>query len=363
MLSQFSKKELTLKICFDTIEILYETSIEYTELSAWRYIMKKELHKYVSESTGNESNICQICAVKNGEIVYSDNWHGFQTDSATNVMSVTKGIMALLVGIAVDRGFIVTTSQKVMDFFPDYTVKRGEKTIYDVTLEHLLTMTAPYKYRSEPWTKVCTSQDWTKAALDLLGGRSGITGKFKYATLGIQILAGIVENASGMKCIDFANKYLFAPLGIPEHKMHGDSSKEDQFDFLMNKKPRGNEWYSDPKGTVTAGWGLTLSAYDMAKIGCMLIGGGVFENLSIYTIYICNSFRVDFQRVYRFSSFLQLLFYSPQMSRSHNMYLAAECPLYILALDFVCSYCHRRDNLHLYCICNRELLHFSAVLT
>ncbi len=242
---------------------------------------KNELHKYVEESTGNESNICQICAVRNGEMVYSDNWHGFQIDSAVNVMSVTKGVMALLAGIAVDKGFIKSTDQKVLDFFPEYTVKRGEKTIYNVTLEHLLTMTAPYKYRSEPWTKVCTSDDWTKAALDLLGGRSGITGEFQYATLGIQILAGVIENASGMKCIDFANRYLFAPMGIPEHKIHGESSKEDQFDFLMNKNPRGNEWYSDPQNTVTAGWGLTLSAYDMAKIGWMLINGGVYHDKRI----------------------------------------------------------------------------------
>ena len=240
-----------------------------------------EFHKFVEESKGNESNICQICAIKDGEPVYSDNWHGFQFESAANVMSVTKGIMALLAGIAVDKGFISSTDRKVMDFFPDYTVKRGEKTIYDVTLEHLLTMTAPYKYRSEPWTKVCTSRDWTKAALDLLGGRSGITGKFKYATLGIQILAGVIENASGMKCIDFANEFLFAPLDIPEHSIHGDSSKDDQFDFLMNKNPRKPEWYSDPQGTVTAGWGLTISAYDMAKIGDMLINGGVYHDKRI----------------------------------------------------------------------------------
>ena len=132
-------------------------------------------------------------------------------------------------------------------------------------------MTAPYKYRSEPWTKVCTSDDRTKAALDLLGGKKGITGEFKYSTLGIQILAGVIENASGIKCIDFANRYLFDPLGIPEHHIHGASSKEDQFDYLMNKAPRKNEWYSDPQGTVTAGWGLCLSAKDMARIAHLLV--------------------------------------------------------------------------------------------
>lgn len=242
---------------------------------------RDEFHRYIQDSTGNESNICQICVIKDGEVVYSDSWRGFRTDSAANVNSVTKGIMAILTGIAIDKGMIGGTEQKVMDFFPEYEVKRGEKTIYSVTIEHLLTMTAPYKYRSEPWKKVCTSQDWTKAALDLLGGKKGITGEFRYATLGIQILAGIIESASGMKCIDLANEYLFRPLGIPEHRIHGDSSKEDQFDFLMSRLPRENEWYSDPQGSVTAGWGLTMSAQDMAQTGYMLINGGEYKGRRI----------------------------------------------------------------------------------
>ncbi len=235
---------------------------------------REDLHRFVSESRGNESNICQIYAVHDGEPAYEDCWHDFDVSDAVNVMSVTKSIISLLVGIAIDRGLIGGVDQKVLDFFPDYQVKRGEKTIYDVTLRHLLTMTAPYKYRSEPWTRVCTSDDWTKAALDLLGGRKGITGEFKYSTLGIQILAGVIENASGERCLDFANKTLFAPLGIPQHVPHGDSSKIDQLNYLMSKRPKKNEWYSDPKGTVTAGWGLCLSARDMAKIGELVLNNG-----------------------------------------------------------------------------------------
>jgi CubicO group peptidase (beta-lactamase class C family) len=194
-----------------------------------------------------------------------------------NVNSVTKGIVSLIAGIALDKGFIKNVDQKVMDFFPDYTVKRGEKTIYEVTIRHLLTMTAPYKGRSEPWKKVCTSQDWTLTTLDYLGGRKGITGEFRYATLGIQILVGIIERATGEKCIDFANKNLFDPLGLPGRIMHRDSSKEDQFDFFMNKNPRKPEWFSDPQGTVTAGWGMCMSAKDMAVIGELVCDGGVHE--------------------------------------------------------------------------------------
>lgn len=242
---------------------------------------KEQLHRYIAESSGNERNICQIYAIANGKTVYDDCWHGFKTEDAMNINSVTKGVMSLLAGVALDKGMIKSVDQKVLNFFPDYTVKRGEKTIYDVTVKHLLTMTAPYKYRSEPWTKVCTSNDWTITVLDFLGGRKGITGEFKYATLGIQILAGVIENASGMKCIDFANKYLFKPLGLSERISHGDSSKEDQFDFFMNKNPRKYEWYSDPQDTVTAGWGLCMSARDMAIIGAMVLNDGQYNGNKI----------------------------------------------------------------------------------
>lgn len=257
---------------------------------------KEEFHAYVSESKGNESNICQICAMRNGAAVYEDSWRGFAADDAVNVNSVTKGVMALLAGIAADKGFI-SVDDKVMDYFPDYQVKRGEKTIYDVTVRHLLTMTAPYKGKSEPWKKVCTSDDWTKAALDFLGGRSGITGEFRYATLGIQILAGIIERGSSENLIDFANKNLFIPLGIPEHTIHGDSSKEDQFDFFMNKGPRKNEWYSDPQDTVTAGWGLCASAKDLARIGDMVLNEGCFSGTRIVSSGWINSMLTPYQKL------------------------------------------------------------------
>ena len=242
---------------------------------------REQLHRFILQSTGNESNICQIFAIQDGKTVLDDCWHGFKSDDAMNVNSVTKGIVSLLAGIALDKGYIKSVEQKVMDFFPDYTVKRGEKTIYEVTVRHLLTMTAPYKGRSEPWKKVCTSEDWTLAILDNLGGRNGITGEFRYATLGIQILVGIIERATGEKCIDFANDNLFGPLGLPGRILHGDSSKEDQFDFFMNKNPRKPEWYSDPKGTVTAGWGMCMSARDMAVIGELVLNGGTHDGRRI----------------------------------------------------------------------------------
>ena len=278
---------------------------------------REQLHRFISESKGNESNICQIVVVKGEDTVYEDSWRGFKQEDAVNVNSVTKGVMAILAGIAFDMGAIRNIDEKVMTYFPDYQVKRGEKTIYDVTIRHLLTMTAPYKGKSEPWKKVCTSEDWTKAMLDHLGGRSGITGEFRYATFGIQILAGIIERATGEKCIDIANRKLFIPLGIPEHTIHGDSSKEDQFDFFMNKGPRKNEWYSDPQDAVTAGWGLCASARDLAKIGAMVLNDGKYNGKQIVSAGWIKQMITPYQKLGERFGFMEYgyLWYKPYTDR------------------------------------------------
>ncbi len=231
------------------------------------------LHTYVETNCGN---ICQIVALKNGQTVYEDYWHGFQPDDTLHVMSVTKSVVSLLVGIAMEQGLIKSVEQPVLDFFPDYQVKRGEKTIQEVTVRHLLTMTAPYKYRSEPWTKVCTSPDWTVAALDFLGGKAGITNTFRYSTLGIHILTGIIAKASGLQTVDFANRYLFEPLGIAAYENFEARTAEEHKEFMLSKAPKKRVWFADPQGVGTAGYGLCISARDMAKIGRLCLDGGLY---------------------------------------------------------------------------------------
>lgn len=239
---------------------------------------KKELHNYIAE---HQNNICGIAAMKEGKTVYSDYWHGFRPADTVHVMSVTKSIVSLLIGIAMDKGLISDVRQYVLDFFPAYKIKRGEKTIQQVTIEHLLTMTAPYKFRYEPWTKVCSSDDWTKAALDLLGGKAGITGAFKYSTLGIQILTGILAKVSDMKTVDFANRYLFGPLDMaPFHNFEAATAEEHKA-FTISKEPKKNIWFVDPLGVGAAGFGLCLSALDMAKIGQLCLDGGAYKGRRI----------------------------------------------------------------------------------
>lgn len=239
---------------------------------------KEELHNLIKEQ---QPNICQIAAIKNNEIVYSDTWNNYKITDNVHVASVTKSIISILIGIAIDKGLIESVNQKVLDFFPEYIIKRGEKTIGEVTLYNLLTMTAPYKYKSEPWTKVCTSEDWTKSILDLLGGRTGIIGEFKYSTLGIHILSTIMTKVSNMTTLEFANKYLFNPLGIKERKKFVVKNKDEHINFVTSKEPKENGWFCDNKGIVISGFGLCLSAEDLAKIGQMCLNKGKYNDKQI----------------------------------------------------------------------------------
>ncbi len=232
---------------------------------------RDELHRLIAQQ---QPNICQIVAIKDGEIVYQNNWNGYKNDDCTHIMSATKSIVALLVGIAIDRGEIRSVDDKVLDYFPDYRVKRGEKTIYDITIRHLLTMRAPYKGKGDPWSKVCSSENWTETSLDFLGGKKGLTDEFQYRTVCLHILSGILYQATKRKTVDYANQFLFAPLGIHPHTNYYAMSAEEHKQFTMGKLPKEHIWFADPHGLGTPGYGLCMSAEDMAKIGLLCLNKG-----------------------------------------------------------------------------------------
>jgi CubicO group peptidase (beta-lactamase class C family) len=229
--------------------------------------------------TQDYANIAGIVVLKDGDAVYESYFNDCTADTAIHVFSVTKSVVSILIGIAIDKGFIKSTSQKVLEFFPDYTLKRGEKTIQDVSIKTMLTMTAPYKYKSAPYTKYFTSDDWVKASLDLMGGKKPI-GEFRYTPIiGPDILSGILVKATGQSVLDFAKEHLFTPLGITVAANVTFADKEEQFAFYKAKGVSG--WVADPKGVNTAGWGLTLTAMDMAKIGQLYLNRGKWNGRQV----------------------------------------------------------------------------------
>jgi CubicO group peptidase (beta-lactamase class C family) len=234
------------------------------------------LEKLINSSYNNTAG---IIVLKNGKTLYENYFNEYTAAKAVHVASVTKSIFSALIGIAIEKGHIKSLDQKVLDFFPDYTVNRGEKTIQSVTIKNMLTMTATYKYKSEPYEKFFASDNWIKAALDLLGGK-GTAGQFMYsAIIGTHILSGILVKATGQSVFDFATENLFSPLEIHvEHNvvLH---TKEEQLAFFQDKNVSG--WVADQQGLNTAGWGLTLTPMDMAKIGQLYLDGGMWMGKQI----------------------------------------------------------------------------------
>ena len=65
----------------------------------------------------------------------------------------------------------------------------------------------------------------------------------------------------------------------------------------MNKGPRKNEWYSDPQGAVTAGWGLCASARDLARMGDMVLNEGRFNGSQIVSSDWISSMLTPYQKL------------------------------------------------------------------
>ena len=226
------------------------------------------------------ANTTGIVIIKDGIVSYEKYFKGCTAESRVHVYSVTKSVISILLGIALDKGYIKNIEEKVLDYFPEYKVKRGEKKIQNITLRDMLTMTAPYKYRLfAPYIKYFTSSDWVEFSLDLLGGR-GKVGTFRYAPLiGPDILSGILVRATGQSVLEFVAENLFEPLGIKVENNLLFESKEEQMAFNQSTDTSG--WAVDPTGIHAAGWGLTLTPMDMAKIGQLYLNGGMWEGKRI----------------------------------------------------------------------------------
>lgn len=236
----------------------------------------EELSRIVKEDYGNTVG---LIVKQDGRTLYENYFNGYSSENAVHVFSVTKSVFSALIGIAVGRGLIESVQCKVLDFFPDYELPAFEKTAQNITIENLLTMTAPYKYDTEPYELFFTSLHPIRDALDLLGGEKQI-GKFNYSAIGgTHILSGVLAKATGRPVLDFANENLFLPLGIHVPQSIFLRSREEHFAVMGDKNTVG--WAADPQGFNTASWGLFLKPADMVKIGLLYLSGGVWDGMQV----------------------------------------------------------------------------------
>ena len=219
------------------------------------------------------SSINGFVMVVRGQLVFEWYGNGFGPDDAHHVASVTKSVTSALIGIAIDHGYVKGVGQKVLDFFPEAPIRAHDVLKHEVTIEHLLTMTAGFQWRTgarayEPMLRrMWRSTDWVAFILDLpILARS--FGTFQYNSAASHLLSAILTQATDQCARAFANEHLFAPIGIAEVPA---SAPDDT----------GPQWPADPQGNSTGGWGLALRPRDMARFGLLYLNGGRWNGVSI----------------------------------------------------------------------------------
>lgn len=199
-----------------------------------------------------------LLVYQNDELLVEAYFEPFHVDSIHYQYSVTKSITAMLIGIALDEGFISDVDQKLLDFFPEYDdIQNLTERKKAITLHDVLTMrtgliwdewTYPYGDQRNDTYNLFGSHDMIKHMLDLpMNSEPGT--RFTYNSGATMLLSGIIANSTGMSTAAFAEAYLFSPLGIENWQWD-----QGLYDDLTN-----------------TGWGLHLRPLDMLKIGRLFL--------------------------------------------------------------------------------------------
>ena len=191
----------------------------------------KELFDRVLNET--YKNIHSVLLVKNGKLVVEEYFprrydegqeQALQRVTIHGQYSVTKSVNAILIGIAIDQQLIRSVEEKISAFFSEYADIFAESAKDTLRLKHFLSMTAlawdewtyPFTDTRNDHVRLNLSTDPLRYALTKpLVGPPGTT--FTYNS-GMAITLGeIIYKASGLRADKFAERYLFAPLGITDY--------------------------------------------------------------------------------------------------------------------------------------------------
>lgn len=154
-------------------------------------------------------SIRSILVVKGGKLIAEKYFEGTSPGDAMNIKSATKSITSTLVGIAIQEGYIDSAGQRIMDFYPEFRNKIDDPRKLELTIRDVLTMRSGYE-PIIPYKKDFTIENvLMNTPLVEEPGRI-----FSYHAPASQLIAGIIERASNMTFTDFANEYLYQPLGI-----------------------------------------------------------------------------------------------------------------------------------------------------
>lgn len=115
----------------------------------------------------------------------------------------------MAVGLAMEEG-LLSLDEKLVDIFPEYTGLFTKKAMKEVTVKHLLTMTAGVKFDE---VSSYFAEDWRKSFIGSDVSFAPGT-DFTYNSLNTYMLAAIVTRRAGCSMLAYLKSRLFRPLGI-----------------------------------------------------------------------------------------------------------------------------------------------------
>ena len=220
-----------------------------------------------------EMNVHAVIVVRGGRLIYEtyrggrdQKWgqmrvisHGPETEH--DVRSISKSVVSLLFGIALDRKLIASIDEPVFTYFPEYAALRTPEKDR-ILLRHLLAMRSglawnefvPYSDPTNSGTMVFWSVEPYRFVLEQ-PVRHEPDEEWNYNSGNTELLAGVLQRATGEPLAEFAREALFEPLGITQ--------------FAWLQMPNS--------GDAAASWGLRLRPRDMAKIGELVLRKGMWN--------------------------------------------------------------------------------------
>ncbi len=198
---------------FDNRTVIAENTYPWEELSGFS---NRGIPLAYSGDIDDYNTIAYL-VIKDEKIIFEKYWEGYSSESKSNSFSISKSIVSLLVGIAIDKGYIHTVDQSISDFIPQFS--HGDMA--NVSIRHLLEMSSGLSWTDSYFnpfgitSKAYYGDNLYDLALDQHVDQE--PGKsFQYKNGNTQLLALILENATGMSISAFTSRELWKPMGASQ---------------------------------------------------------------------------------------------------------------------------------------------------
>lgn len=200
--------------------------------------------------------------IQNDSIIYEEYWDGFGEDSYSNSFSAAKSVVSLLIGAAIQDGYIKNINQPVSDFIPEFK----DESYNNLRIKDLLTMSSGLNWNESyinPFS-MTTQAYYGSNINDLVLGLEveetpGV--EFKYLSGNTQLLAIIIKNATGKTLSEYTYEKIWRPLGATNKAL----------------------WSLDHEnGTEKAYCCINSNARDFARIGNILLNNGNINGVQIF---------------------------------------------------------------------------------